>query len=61
MSATLKLTHKAMGVEVRRGTYDVEIDGKRVGLLEMNGHDRDASRARTSHPASPQWPKLEPS
>ena len=36
MSATLKLTHKAIGVEVRRGTYDVEVDGKRVGSLEMN-------------------------
>jgi hypothetical protein len=23
MSATLKLTHKAIGAEVRRGTYDV--------------------------------------
>ena len=36
MSATLKLTHKAIGVEVRRGTYDVEVDGKRVGAVEMN-------------------------
>lgn len=36
MAATLKLTHKAIGVEVRRGTYDVEVDGTRVGSLEMN-------------------------
>jgi hypothetical protein len=36
MSATLKLAHKAMGAEVRRGTYDVEVDGKRVGSVEMN-------------------------
>ena len=36
MSATLTLTHKAIGVEVRRGTYDVEVDGKHVGLLELN-------------------------
>ncbi|HEV3360650.1 MAG TPA: hypothetical protein VG247_27875 [Pseudonocardiaceae bacterium] len=36
MAATLTLTHKAIGVEVRRGTYDVEVDGKRVGSLEMN-------------------------
>jgi hypothetical protein len=36
MSATLKLTHKAIGVEVRRGTYDVVLDGERVGSLEMN-------------------------
>jgi len=36
MSATLKLAHKAIGVEVRRGTYEVEVDGKRVGSLELN-------------------------
>lgn len=36
MAATLKLTHKALGAEVRRGTYDVEVDGKRVGSVEMN-------------------------
>ena len=37
MSATLKLTHKSIGVEVRRGTYDVVVDGEDVGSLEMNG------------------------
>jgi hypothetical protein len=36
MSATLTLTHKAIGAEVRRGTYDVEVDGKRIGSVEMN-------------------------
>ena len=36
MSATLKLTHKAIGMEVRRGTYDVVVDGERVGSLAMN-------------------------
>lgn len=36
MAATLKLTHKAIGVEVRRGTYDILVDGQRVGSLEMN-------------------------
>ena len=36
MSATLKLTHKAIGVEVRRGTFDVVVDAERVGSLEMN-------------------------
>jgi hypothetical protein len=36
MSATLKLTHKAIGVEIRRGTYDVVLDGARVGSVEMN-------------------------
>jgi hypothetical protein len=37
MSATLKLTHKAIGVEARRGTYDAVLDGERVGSLDMNG------------------------
>jgi hypothetical protein len=36
MSATLKLTHKAIGAEVRRGTYDVLLDGERIGSVEMN-------------------------
>ena len=36
MSATLKVTHKAIGAEVRRGSYDVEVDGKRVGSVNMN-------------------------
>jgi len=36
MSATLKVTHKAIGAEVRRDAYDVEVDGRRVGLVEMN-------------------------
>ena len=36
MSATLKLTHKAIGAEVRRGAYDVVVDGERVGSVEMN-------------------------
>ncbi len=36
MAATLKLTHKAIGAEVRRGTYDVLVDGQQVGSVEMN-------------------------
>ena len=36
MTATLRLTHKAIGAEVRRGAYDVVIDGERVGSVEMN-------------------------
>ena len=36
MSATLKLTHKAIGVEVRRRAYDIVVDGKRGGSVEMN-------------------------
>jgi hypothetical protein len=34
--ATLEVTHAAIGVEVRRGPYDVVVDGQRVGSLEMN-------------------------
>jgi hypothetical protein len=36
MSATLKVTHKAIGAEVRRGPYDVVVDGERAGSVEMN-------------------------
>ena len=36
MAATLKLTHKAIGAEVRRGTYDVVLDDQRVASLELN-------------------------
>lgn len=36
MSATLELTHKAIGVEARRGKYDVVVDGKPAGALDMN-------------------------
>lgn len=36
MSATLKVTHKAIGAEVRRGAYDVVVDGKNLGSVEMN-------------------------
>jgi hypothetical protein len=36
MPATLKLTHKTIGVEVRRGTYDAMVDGKRAGSVELN-------------------------
>ena len=36
MTATLKLTHKSIGAEVRRGTYDIALDGERVGSVDMN-------------------------
>ena len=36
MPATLKLTHNAIGAEVRRGTYDALVDGKPAGSVEMN-------------------------
>jgi len=34
MSATLQLTHKAIGAEVRRGAYDVVLDGEHAGSVE---------------------------
>ena len=37
MTATVKMTHRAIGVEVRRGPYDILIDGQRAGSVEMNG------------------------
>ena len=36
MAATLRLTHKTIGVEVRRGTYDVVLDGEPAGSVELN-------------------------
>ena len=36
MGATLKLAHKAIGAEVRRGMYDIVVDDQRAGSLEMN-------------------------
>jgi hypothetical protein len=36
MSATLKLTHKTIGVEIRRGAYEIVLDGERVGSVELN-------------------------
>jgi hypothetical protein len=36
MSATLRVKHKAIGAEVRRDAYDIELDGRRVGSVNMN-------------------------
>jgi hypothetical protein len=36
MPATLKVTHETIGVEVRRGTYDVVVDGNRAGSVELH-------------------------
>ncbi len=63
MSATLTVTHKAIGAEVRRGPYDIEVDGRAVGSVTMNDtfetpvepgphtlqvrHGRNSSRAET--------------
>jgi hypothetical protein len=37
MAATLRLTHQAIGADVRRRTYDVVIDRKSAGSVELNG------------------------
>jgi hypothetical protein len=36
MPATLRVTHKAIGAEVRRGAYEVVVDGEQAGSVEMN-------------------------
>lgn len=36
MSATLAVTHKAIGTEVRRHAYDVVVDEERLGSVDMN-------------------------
>ena len=36
VASRVKLTHEAIGVEVRRGTFEVVVDGDRVGSVEMN-------------------------
>lgn len=36
MSATLRVTHKAIGAEVRRGTYDILLDGESAGSVDIN-------------------------
>ncbi len=36
MTATLTVTHKAIGAEVRRHDYEVLVDGEPVGSVAMN-------------------------
>jgi hypothetical protein len=36
MPATLEVSRKTIGVEVRRGTYDVFVDGERVGSVALH-------------------------
>jgi hypothetical protein len=36
MPATLQVTHKAIGAEVRRGAYDIVVDGQTAGSVGMN-------------------------
>jgi len=34
--STLKVTHKSVGVEVRRAPYEIEVDGTWAGSVAMN-------------------------
>jgi hypothetical protein len=34
VSGTLKLTREGIGIELRRGTFDVLVDGRSVGSIE---------------------------
>lgn len=36
MSATLRVGRRTIGVEVRRGAFDVLVDGQRVGSVAVN-------------------------
>jgi hypothetical protein len=34
VSATLRMTREGFGIELRRGSFDVAVDGKNVGALD---------------------------
>ncbi len=36
MAAILKLTREGVGMELRRGTFDVLVDGQRAGSIELH-------------------------
>jgi hypothetical protein len=36
VAATLKLTRQAVGIELRRGTFEVLVDGNSVGSIDRN-------------------------
>jgi hypothetical protein len=36
VSATLRLTREGVGIELRRGTFHIEVDGKDVGPIEWH-------------------------
>ncbi|MCV2394730.1 hypothetical protein OEB99_10465 [Actinotalea sp. M2MS4P-6] len=36
MVATLTVSHRAVGAEVRRGPYEIELDGRPAGTVELN-------------------------
>jgi hypothetical protein len=36
MTVTLRMTRQAVGIELRRGTFDVLVDGNSVGSIDRN-------------------------
>jgi len=36
MPATLKLIRKALGIELRRGLFDIQLDGRSVGSISRD-------------------------
>jgi hypothetical protein len=49
MSATLKLMRKAPVMEMRRGTFDVLVEGQRVGSIESEGDTIETPAAPGRH------------
>jgi hypothetical protein len=47
MSATLKLTRQGVGLELRRGTFNILVDGKHVGSIEL--HDTIETPVEPGH------------
>ena len=37
MSATLRLTREGVGIELRRGQFEISVDGKTVGSIDSHG------------------------
>ena len=47
MSATLKLTREGAGIELRRGRFEISVDGKGVGSIE--NHEAVETRVEPGH------------
>ena len=37
MSVTLRLSRQGFGMELRRGTFDIEVDGQHAGTIDWHG------------------------
>ena len=47
MSATLKLSGEGVGIELRGGTFDIDLDGVRVGSIEW--HETEEVTIKPGH------------